>query len=82
MKLTSVLFACLLFVTVASSCRGSTIQGYDATAQTYTISTTVTSEFNVPCCEGKGSFEGTFTIQFFGLNGIYDPTIHSFLRSR
>lgn len=74
MKLTSV-FSAGLFLTIATnSCLGSTIQGYDATARTYTISTTVTSQLNVPCCEERGSFQGTFTIQFFGLNGIYDPT--------
>ncbi len=68
MKLTSVLFACLLFVTVASACRGSTIESYDATARTLTFSTAVTSEFNVPCCQESASFDGSFTIQFFGLN--------------
>ncbi|MGA7413196.1 MAG: hypothetical protein WBW33_22160 [Bryobacteraceae bacterium] len=68
MKLPSVLFACLLFVTVASACQGSTIQGYDPTAQTYTLSTTVTSQFEFLCCKESAAFDGSFTIQFFGLS--------------
>lgn len=79
MKLTSVLSACLLSLTVTSASLGSTIQSYDATAQTFTLSTAVTSKLDVACCEEKGSFQGTFTIQFFGLNEIYDPTKPLFL---
>ncbi len=77
MKFTSVLSAGLLLTSVASACLGSTTQGYDPIAQTYTISTSVTSQFYSPnnpfCCEETGSFQGTFTIQFSGLNGISDP---------
>ena len=76
MKLTSVLSEGLLLVCVTSTCLGSTISGYDPNARTYTLFTSVTSQFNPPIAPNwiTDSFQGTFTIQFFGLNGIYDPT--------
>ena len=62
MQFTSVLSAGFLVLSTASAGHATTTEIFDSTHETFTLSTTVTSEFNVPCCEESASFNGSFTI--------------------
>ncbi len=70
MKFTHLSLALLLVAAASNAYSATTTEVFDTTAQTFTLSTTETSDLDVARWPAEGSFTGTFSVQFYGLNAL------------